>query len=336
MARKIYHVPNREAYDRWAATYDSDGNVLQSLDTIGLYTSLLPRLRSSLEWTDPATTEVNAWRKPLRIIDLGCGTGRSTLALIDMMNTPSDRTHSSPQPTDPDQRESHIHILGLDSSNGMLDVARSRVPPEIIIPAPFLTVAGSQPSHQDRNLTIRTTFQLYDIQAASGRQADPAFIHADAIICALVVEHLPSLPAFFSHLVSSKLLKKDGLLVLSNMHPNMAGGAFPTSTSSLDSAGVASSQNMHNPSGAGFIDPVSGNKIRAADSFAHTIPGLLDAARANGFELLGDQNVEEMRVERWMLDQGLVDARRGRKWAEGGVLCWFGAVLRLASVDSAA
>lgn len=69
---------------------------------------------------------------------------------------------------------------------------------------------------------------------------------------------------------------------------------------------------------------------------------MLAAAENAGFKtVLGDREgakeggggggfvgVEERRVERWMIERGLVDARRGEKWARGGVNCWFGVRFR--------
>ena len=107
----------------------------------------------------------------------------------------------------------------------------------------------------------------------------------------------------------------------------MAKGATIPSFSSGASADAAT-PGERLVSGAGFKDLSTGSKIRAADDWAHTIPEVLEAATAKGFELVGDHMMEEMRVEEWMLEEGVVDRRRGEKWAKGGVLCWVGGVVR--------
>lgn len=55
-------LPTRQGYDRWAATYDSDGNPLVALEK-PVIKALLGRVRG------------------LRVADIGCGTGRHALAL---------------------------------------------------------------------------------------------------------------------------------------------------------------------------------------------------------------------------------------------------------------
>ncbi|KAJ7490853.1 S-adenosyl-L-methionine-dependent methyltransferase [Mycena latifolia] len=90
-ARPSYSMPVVEAYDLWAKTYDSDGNVLQLLDS-ALVNELLPGLLS----------------QPIEsIVDLGCGTGRNTEKLLRYQNI---------------QR-----IFGLDATPGMLSQAKSRL-----------------------------------------------------------------------------------------------------------------------------------------------------------------------------------------------------------------
>ncbi|OTB02457.1 hypothetical protein M426DRAFT_74567 [Hypoxylon sp. CI-4A] len=91
----IRYLPTNEAYDRWAAVYDTDGNFLQALDTIELKT-LFPQFLRSI-----------GFPKPWRIVDLGCGTGRNTTLLLTVADIGE--------------------VIALDASKGMLDVARSRL-----------------------------------------------------------------------------------------------------------------------------------------------------------------------------------------------------------------
>ncbi|KAF3139802.1 hypothetical protein TWF703_003380 [Orbilia oligospora] len=60
------HLPTSQAYDLWSQVYDTDGNVLQQLDDIYISTTL-PRLIT------PDCT----------VVELGCGTGRNTLKLME-------------------------------------------------------------------------------------------------------------------------------------------------------------------------------------------------------------------------------------------------------------
>ena len=82
------------AYDLWSAVYDTDGNILQALDTIEMR-SLLPDLLSRLP-------HHQAWK----IVDLGCGTGRNSKQLLDV-----------PEAT----------IICLDASPKMLEIAIRRL-----------------------------------------------------------------------------------------------------------------------------------------------------------------------------------------------------------------
>ncbi|KAI1494369.1 putative methyltransferase [Biscogniauxia mediterranea] len=93
---RIRYLPTDEAYDRWAPVYDTDGNFLQALDSLAME-ALLPRFLASI--SSP---------RPWRIVDLGCGTGRNTAALLA-------------------RSSSDAQIVALDASRGMLAVARARL-----------------------------------------------------------------------------------------------------------------------------------------------------------------------------------------------------------------
>ncbi len=53
-------VPTEQGYDRWAAVYDSDGNPLVALE-------------------EPLTAALVGDVRGLRVLDVGCGTGRHAL-----------------------------------------------------------------------------------------------------------------------------------------------------------------------------------------------------------------------------------------------------------------
>lgn len=93
----IRYLKTAEAYDLWANVYDTDGNFLQALDTIQMK-SLLPRMLARLESINPP--------RPWKLVDLGCGTGRNTAALLEVAGS---------------------EVVGLDVSSGMLEVARQRL-----------------------------------------------------------------------------------------------------------------------------------------------------------------------------------------------------------------
>ncbi|KAI1111776.1 putative methyltransferase [Nemania sp. NC0429] len=185
----IRYLPTNEAYDKWAKVYDSDGNFLQALDDIELKT-LFPRFVGSI--TTP---------KPWRVVDLGCGTGRNTALLLSLPDT---------------------EVVALDSSKGMLEVARARFD-------------ALNPASQDQiNTNLR--LDIFDMLATSAPPPSVAPHTVDAVISTLVVEHVP-LPTFFAHV--SQLLRPGGLLLLTNMHSEMGG-----------------------ISQAGFVDTITGEKIR--------------------------------------------------------------------------
>jgi len=94
----VRYLSTSQAYDLWSAVYDTDGNFLQALDTIEMKT-LLPRMVDILKAGSSA--------QPWKFVDLGCGTGRNTAALLEVKGASS--------------------IVGLDVSPGMLEVARKRL-----------------------------------------------------------------------------------------------------------------------------------------------------------------------------------------------------------------
>ncbi|KAI1622005.1 cyclopropane-fatty-acyl-phospholipid synthase [Exophiala viscosa] len=93
----VRYMSTSQAYDLWASVYDTDGNFLQALDTIEMK-SLLPRMLALLE--------TSRLPRPWKLVDLGCGTGRNTAALLGVEGA---------------------NVVGLDVSPGMLQVARQRL-----------------------------------------------------------------------------------------------------------------------------------------------------------------------------------------------------------------
>ncbi|KAF8209442.1 S-adenosyl-L-methionine-dependent methyltransferase [Mycena galopus ATCC 62051] len=243
MANKIESsavIPVLEAYNRWAKTYDCDGNVLQLLDT-ELVDELLPALFSY----------------PHKIVvDLGCGTGRNTEKLLRYQN---------------------IHqIFGLDGTPAMLDEAKSRL--------------------QDTRLHLHQ----YNILTDSPPCASFLPSSVDAVISTLVIEHLPSLPAFFA--LVHKILRTGGWVLVTNMH-----------------------EDMGTITGAGFVDE---NGVRVMmDKFVHTVEDVTAAALECGFELQRPPMVSRVQSEEHANSLG---SKRARKWV-GGVNMLYGMIFVKAS-----
>ncbi|KAI0152066.1 S-adenosyl-L-methionine-dependent methyltransferase [Hypoxylon sp. NC0597] len=255
----IRYLPTNEAYDRWAAVYDTDGNFLQALDTIELKT-LFPQFLELI--TSP---------KPWRIVDLGCGTGRNTALLL----------------TVPDIKE----VAALDSSKGMLEVARSR-----------LQRAGAEviTSNLEPGKSVpKLHLEVFDMLASPS--PPPSAQQADGVISTLVVEHVP-LETFFAHV--SQMLRPGGILLLSNMHAHMG-----------------------EISQAGFVDAETGEKIRPT-SYAHTVADVVAEAKRWGLEIEREGKGNEAGVRERAVDEDMVDklGPRSRKWV--GVTCWFGGLFR--------
>lgn len=242
----VRYLDTTAAYDLWSDVYDTDGNFLQALDTIEMK-SLLPRMLSELETSAQ-------WK----IVDLGCGTGRNTAALLNVPNT---------------------RIVALDASPGMLKVAKQRLQDEKL----------------PRAKTNELHFDVLDLIKTP--QAPELALNADAIVSTLVLEHIPC-DVFFEHV--SRILKPGGVLLVTNMHSHMGG-----------------------ISQAGFVDPVTGEKIRPK-SYAHTVQDVEKSASKCGLKIVG--KLEEKTVDGSMIEEL---GERSRKWV--GVTCWFGGLLRKTS-----
>ncbi|KAI9759782.1 MAG: hypothetical protein M4579_002081 [Chaenotheca gracillima] len=165
-------------------------------------------------------------------------------------------------------------IVGLDASPKMLDIARGRCESQ---------QAGMADAPD-------VCFEVYD--ALTTTEIPPHAVSADAVVSTLVIEHVP-IVEFFT--VASKMLKPGGLLLLTNMHPDMG----------------AQSQ-------AGFVDPVSGEKIRPK-SYVHRIEDVVEGAATLGLSVVGEVSQRSVREEDL---EGL--GPRARKWL--GTQVWFGAI----------
>ncbi|KAK6526254.1 hypothetical protein TWF694_004861 [Orbilia ellipsospora] len=251
-----HHLPTMDAYDLWAAVYDTDGNVLQQLDDIYVDTHL-PALISS---------SANANTPPV-VAELGCGTGRNTIKLA----------------------RSGATVLAVDNSRGMLEKLQEKLlntglESQVRVYTQDLSEYPNNPDGKRSKLN----------EAIEGEYGGGV----DGVLSTLVIEHL-DIDVFFK--LTRSILKPGGWVFLTNMHADM---------------GLLSS--------AGFMDPVTGKKVKPV-SINHPENEILEAAGRYGFELVG--NVSE---------DGPTDAehasqfgKRAHKWI--GVKMHIGMVLRLQS-----
>jgi SAM-dependent methyltransferase len=181
--RPILSVPNHELYNRWANVYDTDGNILQAIDE-----TLLPALLS-LAHKSLLTTPSS----PITIIELGCGTGRNTVKLLDPALSVGNKVKE---------------MYALDFSPGMLEVAKKRCSNLLL---------SSKPT------TITSDLNFLEFDALNPSSA-PAVKElqgkADLVLSTLVLEHLP-IDIFFSTLASFLKPSGGGYVVVTNMHAEM-------------------------------------------------------------------------------------------------------------------
>jgi SAM-dependent methyltransferase len=130
---------------------------------------------------------------PLTITELGAGTGRNTVKLLNPSTT----------------NASVSRINALDLSPGMLDVARQRCTKYL---ETHPTTLSEMPKIEFYEFDALSPTNFPDVKELE--------VKADIVLSTLVLEHLP-IDVFFRS--ASSLLKKSGgvCLVLSNMHAEM-------------------------------------------------------------------------------------------------------------------
>ncbi|KAL1797735.1 hypothetical protein ACET3X_004341 [Alternaria dauci] len=228
----VQHIPTQAAYDQWASVYDTDGNMLQAIDDLELQTVLpefLSRVKNSI-----VTNE------KLCILDLGCGTGRNTGKLVRY-----------------DWDGKSMEVIGLDFSQGMLDVATKKL----------ATLVEGQEKVQLR-LECCDCFPTVNDPSASPLPAVQSLRPSHAVISTLVLEHIP-LKDYFATLCM--LLMPGGMALVTNMHADMG-----------------------RISQAGFVN-AHGVKVRGS-SYVYTVEETAAAARAAGLDVLSVDE-REMRKE---------------------------------------
>lgn len=236
--------------------------------------ALLPRFLEQVN----AQFQTQASDKQLKIVDLGCGTGRNTIQLLNAIST---------QRTNPVAFAAQAEVVGVDASPGMLEVART-------------AIQSATGNNGLRSEDVPVSLDVFDLLSPVLDTLLPTSLQgpgADGVISTLVLEHLP-LKEFFEN--ASAIMKSGAYFLVTNMHAEM--GAI---------------------SQAGFTDPQTGVKIRPT-SYCHSIPEVLDAAKAAGFQITdlvkgGDAGVLERAVDEHL---GEVLGARAKKWV--GVKVWFG------------
>lgn len=149
--------------------------------------SLLPQFidRVNTHFENKAETETS---RP-SLVDLGCGTGRNTIQLLDILSA---------------RKADNFNVTGLDASPGMLEVARGAIK----------EYATKRETSQDVSLGI---FDL--LQPVSLAQLPPSLGEGAAgVISTLVLEHIP-LAQFFA--AASRIMRPGAYLLVTNMHAEM-------------------------------------------------------------------------------------------------------------------
>ena len=177
---KITYLSTAEAYDLWSEVYDTDGNFLQALDTIEMR-SLLPQAISGIQPTRSTVSGDESNPTSWKAVDLGCGTGRNTLHLLDF-----------------DVIE---EVVGLELSPKMMEIAKQACESK-------LSLTGKQK---------KLSFSTYDMIATTSIPPASA-TNADLVVSTLVLEHVP-LDVFFQ--TCANILRPGGVLLMTNMHSEM-------------------------------------------------------------------------------------------------------------------
>ncbi|EGX50568.1 hypothetical protein AOL_s00075g204 [Orbilia oligospora ATCC 24927] len=274
-----HHLPTSQAYDLWSQVYDTDGNVLQQLDDIYISTTL-PRLIT------PDCT----------VVELGCGTGRNTLKLVEY---------------------GAGRVLAVDNSRGMLEKLVEKLgvlggkDERVEVFEVDLNTFSSTSSTSNTTAISTSTSDRDERGDGSGEQKFKKALEGNEIngvVSTLVLEHL-ELSTFFSAV--SKILPQTGWLLLTNMHWEM--GSI---------------------SSAGFLDTTTGKKVKPV-SINHTKEEILEEAGKWGFVVEeeeegggGHGGVEETGIRDLEHAKGF--GRRAEKWV--GVLMHVGVVFRRVSL----
>jgi cyclopropane fatty-acyl-phospholipid synthase-like methyltransferase len=138
----------------------------------------------------------------LTLLDLGCGTGRNTIQLLEALAQYQLLNEKDIPST------AKVEIVGLDASPGMLEVARSAI--------------QTATQREDLKDSPEVTLDTIDIREPTTVRAQlPQSLQssgAAGVISTLVLEHIPA-RAFFE--AASATMAPGGYLLVTNMHADM-------------------------------------------------------------------------------------------------------------------
>lgn len=138
----------------------------------------------------------------MTLLDLGCGTGRNTIQLLEALAQYQTQNQAGTASTP------KVDIVGLDASPGMLEVARSAI--------------QSATQRDDLKNSPEVSLGIIDLlQPATTRAQLPLSLQnsgAAGVISTLVLEHIPA-KAFFE--AASATMLPGGYLLVTNMHADM-------------------------------------------------------------------------------------------------------------------
>lgn len=174
--------------------YDTDGNFLQRLDTLEMQV-LLPQFLDLVITRFPTTPS-------LKLVDLGCGTGRNTIPLLDVLSSRKGNNKAPPL--------GQVEIIGLDASPGMLDIARKAIDSAV------------RERDLESDTAISVSLGTLDLLqgAATSKQLPVSLQDSGAVgvISTLVLEHIPA-KEFFG--AASATMLPGAYLLVTNMHADM-------------------------------------------------------------------------------------------------------------------
>lgn len=157
--------------------------------------ALLPRF---LEYVN-AQFQAQASNQQLKIVDLGCGTGRNTIQLLNAIST---------QRVTPAAFAARVEVVGVDASPGMLEVART-------------AIQSATETNGLRSENGQVSLDVFNLLSPVSDAILPTSLQgsgADGVISTLVLEHLP-LKEFFEN--ASAIMKSGAYFLVTNMHAEM-------------------------------------------------------------------------------------------------------------------
>jgi cyclopropane fatty-acyl-phospholipid synthase-like methyltransferase len=233
---------------------------------------------------DRVYTRFQAQSGQLTLLDLGCGTGRNTIQLLEALA--QYRRQNEKDITSPTK----VDVVGLDASPGMLDVARSAI--------------QTSTQREDLKSSPEVTLDTIDLRhPATVRAQLPASLQssgAAGVISTLVLEHIPA-KAFFE--AASATMAPGGYLLVTNMHADM---------------GMRSQAGFTDPQTGVKIRPTSychsvSEVLAAAEEAGFQVEDIV------GQEGQGQDGVLERDVDEQLAEKLGV---RAKKWV--GIRVWFG------------